>query len=256
MAAERWPGLTFDTVVLHHGAAGRVHADHAVAALQRQAAAAGAQIIHHTAARRLTQSSAGVQVVVDAGSINADHVVVAAGAWTADLVGDLVSLPALRTTKEQPAHFVPRDPRVEWPSFIHHPGSDFRGPGIYGLASPDGVKIGEHGTGPEVHPDRRDFRLDPAATARLLDYATRWLPGVDPATAAPLTCLYTTTPDGNFIVDRVDRVTVAAGFSGHGFKFAPAIGELVAGLVGGNISAPELFSLSRNRDSVAPARSA
>ena len=55
-AAERWPGLRFDTVVLHHEAAGGVHADHAVAALQRRAAAAGAQIIHRAPARRLTAS--------------------------------------------------------------------------------------------------------------------------------------------------------------------------------------------------------
>ncbi len=130
------------------------------------------------------------------------------------------------------------------------------GPGIYGLLSPDGVKIGEHGTGPEVHPDTRNFEPEPAVTARLVEYAAQWLPGVDPATAAPLTCLYTTTPDSNFVVDRVDRITVAAGFSGHGFKFAPAIGELIAALVEGNISTPELFSLSRDRDSVAPARSA
>ena len=109
------------------------------------------------------------------------------------------------------------------------PGSELLGPGIYGLLSPDGVKIGEHGTGPEVHPDTRDFEPEPAATTRLVEYAAQWLPGVDPATAAPLTCLYTTTPDSNFVVDRVDRVTVAAGFSGHGFKFAPAIGELLAG---------------------------
>ena len=255
-ARERWPGLKFDTVVLHHGAAGRVDADRAVAALQRRAAAAGADVVHRTSARGLHSSAHGVEVVLDSGSIRADHVVVAAGAWTADLVGGLIELPPLRTTKEQPAHFAPHQRDLEWPSFIHHPGSDLRGEGIYGLGSPDGIKIGEHGTGPVVHPDTRDFETDPLATARLVKYAAEWLPGVDPTTAAPLTCLYTTTPDSNFVIDRTGRITVAAGFSGHGFKFTPAIGELVAALVEGNISAPELFSLSRIRDSVAPARSA
>ncbi len=255
-ARERWPGLKFDTVVLHHGAAGRVDADRAVAALQRRAAAAGADVVHRTSARGLHSSAHGVEVVLDSGSIRADHVVVAAGAWTADLVRGLIELPPLRTTKEQPAHFAPHQRDLEWPSFIHHPGSDLRGEGIYGLGSPDGIKIGEHGTGPVVHPDTRDFETDPLATARLVKYAAEWLPGVDATTAAPLTCLYTTTPDSNFVIDRTGRITVAAGFSGHGFKFTPAIGELVAALVEGNISAPELFSLSRIRDSVAPARSA
>ncbi len=255
-ARERWPGLEFDTVVLHHGAGGRVDADRAVVALQRRAAAAGAEIAHRTPARALHASRQGVEVVLDSGSVKADQVVVAAGAWTADLVGGLVELPRLRTTKEQPAHFAPRELELEWPSFIHHPGSDLRGPGIYGLGSPDGIKIGEHGTGPEVHPDTRDFEADPKSTDRLQQYAAEWLPGVDPASAVPVTCLYTTTSDSNFVIDRSERITVAAGFSGHGFKFTPAIGELVAELVEGNISAPDLFSLSRIRDSVAPARSA
>ena len=255
-AAERWPGLRFDTVVLHHAAAGRVDADRSVLALQRQAVAAGAEVAHHSPVRAIHPGPSGVEVVLDSGTIRADQVVVAAGAWTAELLAGVVPLPALRTTREQPAHFRPLDPDLEWPSFIHHPGSDLRTEGIYGLASADGVKIGEHGTGPEVHPDRRSFDPDPAATDRLVDYAAEWLPGVDPTRPEPLTCLYTTTADSNFVIDRIGRVTVTAGFSGHGFKFTPAIGELVADLVQGNIQAPELFSMQRNRDSVAPARSA
>ena len=256
-AAQRWPGLKFDTVVLHHAAAGRVDADRAVAALQRRAAAVGAHVVHRSAARRLAVGRRGVEVVLDSETIKADQVVVAAGAWTADLLGNLVQLPALRTTREQPAHFPPIDPNVVWPSFIHHPGSDLRAEGIYGLGSKDGIKIGEHGTGPVVHPDTRSFDPDPIITDRLIDYAAEWLPGVDPTRPEPITCLYTTTPDSNFVIDRVGPITVAAGFSGHGFKFTPAIGDLISALVTGNIRTPDLFSLERfSRDSDVPARSA
>ena len=144
-----------------------------------------------------------------------------------------------------------------WPSFIHHPGSDLRAEGIYGLGSEDGIKIGEHGTGPVVHPDTRSFDPDPIITDRLIDYAAEWLPGVDPTRPDPLTCLYTTTPDSNFVIDRVGPITVAAGFSGHGFKFTPAIGDLISALVTGNIRTPDLFSLERfSRDNDVPARSA
>ena len=69
-----------------------------------------------------------------------------------------------------------------------HPSSRVRPArprGIYGLGSPDGIKIGEHGTGPEVHPDTRDFEADPMATDRLRKYAAEWLPGVDPASGSP-----------------------------------------------------------------------
>ncbi len=249
-ASQRWPGLSFDTVVLHHRAAGRVDADRAVAALQRQAVAAGADVLHETPVRTIRAGTRSVELVLDSGTVHADHVVIAAGAWSADLLRGLVDLPLLRTTREQPAHFDPLDNSTFWPSFIHHPGSNLCGEGIYGLGSPDGVKIGEHGTGPQVHPDRRTFEPDPAATHRLIAYAQRWLPGVDPLSARPVTCLYTTTPDGSFVIDRVGRLTVAAGFSGHGFKFTPAVGELVARLVEGEISAPHLFS--KNRDRVDP----
>jgi sarcosine oxidase len=170
-------------------------------------------------------------------------------------------LPALVTTQEQPAHFQARPgqpPTDEWPAFLHHPGVDHRGPGIYGLGAAEGVKVGEHGTGPVVDPDHR-IPVDPARLARLQEYIATWLPGVEPATAEPMSCLYTTSPDHNFIVDRQGPVTVAAGFSGHGFKFTPVIGELIAGLVGGArvpaemgvlrtdeiAAARELFSLSR-----------
>ena len=253
-AALQWPGLRFDTMVLHHAEAGRLHADLAVAAMQRRASAEGAEIWHNSPVTGLRLNATGVRVLTASGSIRFDQVVVAAGAWTADLLAAIPAvvreLPPLRTTQEQPAHFVPLETPVGWPSFIHHPGAEYQGPGIYGLGSTDGIKIGEHGTGPRVEPATRDFLPDPAGIARLRSYAAQWLPGVDPSTANATTCLYTTTPDHNFVIDRRGPVTVAAGFSGHGFKFAPAIGELIAGLVSGSVDAPELFALGSHRQPV------
>ena len=65
----------------------------------------------------------------------------------------------------------------------------------------------------------------------------RGCPASTPAAAEPLTCLYTTTPDHHFVIDRVGPITVAAGFSGHGFKFGPALGDLVVGPGGGAAAA-------------------
>ena len=248
-AEHQWPGLSFDTMVLHHTDAGRLHADQAVAALQRRARAEGAEILHHSAVTGIRVSASGVRVLLPSGSVRFDQVVVAAGAWTPELVADVPGiakeLPELTTTQEQPVHFVPLETPVGWPTFIHHPGAEYHGPGIYGLAGEDGIKVGEHGTGPRVDPDTRDFRPEPEGVLRLQQYAARWLPGVDAATPCPTTCLYTTTPDHHFVIDRRGSVTVAAGFSGHGFKFAPAIGELVAGLVGADTTAPPMFALGR-----------
>jgi sarcosine oxidase len=246
-AAIRWPGLRFDGMVLHHPDSGRLHADHAVAALQRQARVAGAQTWFHTPAIGLRTTASGVRVLTASGSIRFDQIVVAAGAWTGELVAAAPALarqlPTLITTQEQPVHFAPVETPVGWPSFLHHPGLGHAGAAIYGLASPDGVKVGEHGTGPRVVPQSRNFLADPAGVARLQDYAARWIPGLDPTAATATTCLYTSTPDGHFVIDRAGPITVAAGFSGHGFKFAPAIGELVAGLVDGTADPPALFRL-------------
>jgi len=244
-AGRRWPGIRFDTRVLYHPDAGRLHADRSVQALNRAAADAGADIRHGVAVHGIESTATGVEVVTDGKAIPAAHVVVAAGAWTRSLIADaqldaVPELPRLRTTQEQPAHFLPLT-ADDWPSFVHHRGAGLTGEGIYGLGSDDGIKIGEHGTGPVVDPEMRDYTPDPAGVARLVDYAAAWLPGVDLDSVTADTCLYTTTPDSNFVVDRVGDVTVAAGFSGHGFKFAPVIGELVADLADGTTRTFEPF---------------
>jgi len=256
-ATQQWPGLRFDSMVLHHPEAGRLHADLAVAAVQRRARVEGAQTWFHTPATGLRVSPSGVRVLTASGSIRFDQVVVAAGAWTPDVLAAVPQvpgqLPPLVTTQEQPVHFTPVETPVGWPSFLHHPGAEYRGAGVYGLATPDGVKVGEHGTGPRTTPQSRDFLPDPAGVARLQEYAAQWLPGVEPAAPRVTTCLYTSTPDRNFVVDRRGPITVAAGFSGHGFKFAPAIGELVADLVTGTGDAPDLFRLRPRAPTPVPA---
>jgi sarcosine oxidase len=113
------------------------------------------------------------------------------------------------------------------------------------------VKVGDHGTGPVVDPDHRTFEPDPEAWARLLDAFAHWFPGLEVATAESSTCLYATTPTDDFVLDRRGPVVVAAGFGGHGFKFGPAIGRIVADLVDG-VAAPERFSLDRPSVTASP----
>jgi len=247
-AAERWPGLRYETSVLFHPEAGRVHADHAVSAFQRAAAAGGAVIRHGVRAAKLLRLGAErVEVVTDAGEVlTADAAVVAVGGWAPTLAAAVVSgLPPMRVTQEQPVH-LPAPDALAWPSFIHHTGSALPdGAGVYGLGSVDGVKLGFHGVGPIVDPEHRDRSIDPAALRRVQEYAARWLPGADASAPTATTCLYTITPDHDFVVDRQGPVTVLAGFSGHGFKFAPAIGELAADLVEG-LPGASRFALGRH----------
>ncbi|GAB2600839.1 N-methyltryptophan oxidase [Paractinoplanes abujensis] len=227
-AAERWPGIRFDTRALFHPDSGRLHADRSVAALQAAARDRGAVVRHDTPVTAIeVVGEDAVLVHTGSGSYRARRVVAAVNAWAAELVGALVPLPPLRVTQEQPAHFAALEPEAGWPSFGHLSA----GVTVYGLATPgEGIKAGFHGTGPEVDPDHRDFRPEPTQLAALRDYARKWLPGVDSDVCVPISCTYTTTPTSTFVLDRRGPVVVATGFSGHGFKFVPAIGRVLADL--------------------------
>ncbi|WP_432843938.1 FAD-dependent oxidoreductase [Dactylosporangium sp. CA-092794] len=251
-AAERWPGIRFDTRALFHPDSGRLHADRSVDALQAAAGKSGALVRHSTPATAIeVLGEDAVLVHTDGGAYRARRVVAAVNGWAGKLVGGLAPLPPLRVTQEQPAHFAAREPEDGWPSFGHRfaEGSAAAGAfygGIYGLATPgEGIKVGFHGVGPEVDPDRRDFAPEPGQLAALREYARRWLPGVDPDAFAPISCTYTTTPDATFVLDRRGPVVVATGFSGHGFKFAPAIGRVLADLAVDGTRPDRRFAFTR-----------
>jgi sarcosine oxidase len=110
---------------------------------------------------------------------------------------------------------------------------------VYGLDEPGaGVKVGEHGTGREIDPDGEQRPFDPDAAMRLREYVSRWLPGLDVDRGLAAPCLYDNTATHDPVIDRWGDVIVAYGFSGHGFKFAPAVGELVADLADGGKAWP------------------
>jgi sarcosine oxidase len=220
-AALRWPGMRFDGPVLHQpDRAGRIDGDQAVAALIAAARGRGAQV-----RRRVTVTAVEVRdddlvhVHTSDGVIAARRAVVAVGAGTAPLLDGVIDLPPLHVTQEQaalfPFHDVP--PCVArpgaWPTFLHH------GPGAHGLPDPCGdVKIGLPGT------------VDPESLEQLQDYVRRWLPGLDASRPRPVSCTCTSAPDGELVLQRQGPLVVGAGFSGHGFAHAPAVGEALAAL--------------------------
>ena len=157
--------------------------------------------------------------------------VVTAGAWVSRVVPASVPLPALAVTREQVQHFAPLDPAGSWPSFIHHGDGDGT---VYGLLAPgEGVKAAWHHAGPDVDPDHRSFEVDAATAQAMSRYVETWLPGVDPTPVHVTTCLYTTTPDHHFVMERHGPVVVGSPCSGHGFKFTPLIGRVLADLAAG-----------------------
>lgn len=229
-AQERWPGMRFSGPVLFQPDAGRVYADATVRALQDAAARHGADVRFATPAT--IEAADRDHAVVRAGDeeLEARAVVVACGGWTGAVVGSrLPGLPGLEVTREQVFHFPTADPSTPWPSFIHH-----RSPAVYGLLAPgEGVKVAEHHAGAVTTTDERTFDVDEVGRERLCRYVESWLPGLDAVPSSATTCLYTNTESEDFVVDRVGSIVVGAGFSGHGFKFTPLIGRLLADLVDG-----------------------
>lgn len=237
-ATERWPGMRFETPVLHQPGSGRLYADRTVMALQTVASGLGAEFRAESPVKALRLHGDAVELDVPAGAVMARQVVVTAGAWAPKLLDGLVPLPPFRVTQEQPRFFAPASAGLEWPSFV-----DWRVVS-YGLFEPgSGVKVGLHGTGPEVDPDLRDFAVAPAADAELLRYVEEWFPGLDPERTTAISCLYDNTPTDTFVIDRLGPITVAVGFCGKGFKFVPLIGQYVRDLVTDAGTPPPHFRL-------------
>lgn len=234
-AHNRWPGMRFATTALFSPGAGVVRAADALVALERGIRAHGGEVRWSSPVTRVDEETDGVRVeLADGSALVAPTVVITAGAWARDLVPASIGLPALRITEETPAHFAPVDPSLPWPSFNHQlPGAGLLGSGlpgsVYGMPTPDeGVKVGFHAVGNVVDPDDRPHL--PTWQQELRDYVREWFPGLDPESAQPISCTYTSTPDSAFVLDRIGRIVVGAGFSGHGFKFTPAIGQTLARL--------------------------
>jgi len=195
--------------VLHEPGGGIVRADRALAALLETAQARGARV------------ETGVQVESVDG-LDADVVVVAAGAWVRALVPDV----PVRVTRETVAYFRHEGPPL--PSVVEL--NERSGHALYALHDPaHGVKAGVHHGGVEASPDERG-EPDPEIVARASAWVRERLPGVDPEPVAAETCLYTTTADERFVLERRGRVVVGSACSGHGFKFAPVVGRRLAEL--------------------------
>ena len=253
-AAERWRGIRFDQRALYMPDGGQLNPDVALPVLQRLAAGNGAVVRHRSRVVELAILDDGVRLTVEADgrteALAARQAVITAGGWTSKLLTGVPGLPRLTVTQEQPAHFAVTDDGAVWPGFNHSPGAGGEYAGwyspVYGMPTPgEGIKAGWHGVGPVVDPDRRSFAPELKQRAALQDYARRWLPGVDADSLTDISCTYTTTVDENFVLDRIGPIVIGAGFSGHGFKFTPVVGRILADLATGEGRAPAIFSASR-----------
>jgi sarcosine oxidase len=224
-AARLFPAFSPDGVaaVLHNEAGGVLQARRATRGLAGLALAAGASLREGVAVRAVGD---GVVELADGTSERADQVLVATGAWTGGLLGA-----PIRSTQQVNVYL--RVATAGLPVWTYDLD-------VYGLGDDGGagLKVGGHAVGADVDPDDAAAREAPAAEVRRLTDAARrrlpglpWPPGESLVRGADV-CCYALTASEAPIVDRVgEHTVVCAGFSGHGFKFAPTVAAAAADLV-------------------------
>jgi len=184
-----------------------------------------------------------------AGEFTARAAVITAGPWAQGvLAGALPQAPPLTVTVQQVRYFAPRDPATAWPTLIEWPPEGLCWYAVPAAGVAPGIKVSAHIPGPAVDPRDGPFtEIDPALEEEAAGYVRDRLPGLDPAGLAAETCLYTMTPDEDFVLDTAGPLVIGGGCSGHAFKFGPLLGEFLADLaLGQDIPVPrERFALRR-----------
>jgi sarcosine oxidase len=189
---------------------------------------ADAGVVFADRARHAFLDAAGVEVqtnrrIESTDELDADVVVVTAGPWVRKLVPDV----PVTVTRETLAYFTREGPP---PPSIVDLNAETGGHGMYSLHDPvHGLKAGAHHAGAETDPDN-EAAADPAIVERIAAWVRERFPDIDPEPVAADACLYTTTADERFVFERRGRVVVGSACSGHGFKFAPAVGRRLAEL--------------------------
>jgi sarcosine oxidase len=245
---ERFPAYAVpdDHVAVFEPRAGFLEPEPAVEAALGLAAAAGAELRFDDPVLELGDGVLRTAV----GEYEADRIVLSVGAWLPDLVPELAG--SFSVARQPLLWLDPREPELfgpeRFPIFVWEwePGWAFYGFPDIG----DGFKVAVHHHGERVTAQAVERRLRPEDEETIRGLVRRYFPAGDGALREAAVCLYTNTPDEHFVIDRLpsdERVLVASPCSGHGFKFSPAIGELLADLVTGEEPRFDLtpFALAR-----------
>ena len=249
---RRWPQFRHVEGVtgLFQENGGLVAAARSTAVHQRLAREHGAEILSGEAIESVRAVGGEVEVVTTAGRFRCEQLVVAAGAWSNQILGHLGMQLPLTVTQEQVSYFasphLERFSRDRFPVWIWMDEPCYYGFPVYGE---EAVKVARDVGGEEVSVETRTFETNQATLDGTRQFVEKHLPDALGKAHRTKTCLYTLTPDRDFVIDRVpghDQVLVLIG-AGHAYKFASALGRIASELVvsGETGSDLEPFSLSR-----------
>jgi monomeric sarcosine oxidase len=229
--------------------AGFLDVDRSLRAMAAEARRLGVEIHEETPVEDWSWTAQHVTVHAGGVSHSADRAIITVGGWTSRVLKELtLPLHLLRKTlfwlEVEPPELYEPD---QLPVYIAGiPGYEFYGFPRFGEP---GIKVAVHSGGDETTLETIDRTVSDAEKAEIADVASRVLKGVTGKVLRATTCTYTTTPDHDFVIDRhpeAAHVVFGAGFSGHGFKFTPAVGELLVQLVLGERETMPLFAMGRS----------
>ncbi len=251
---DRFPVFQLDAemVAVLEPDAGILYPEQCVQTLLDLATARGATLRYGEAVRSWQSTSDGVSVVTEQATYRAEKLVLVPGPWLGELAPALQS--KLTIERQVVLHV---EPHAQAPLFradklpifcLEEADGNF----FYGI--PDlgsGLKVGQHYAGPKhTRVDTVDRTVHPRDVDLVRAYLAHRMPGANGTLLSSLVCLYTDTPDLHFAIDHYpshDNVVVASVCSGHGFKFAPVIGEVIGDLIAGNRPAFDLSLFNADR---------
>ena len=243
-----------DTIALLEQDAGYLVPEECIAQQLQQAASHGAALHTEEAVLDWEATSEGVAVRTSRGTYSAGHLVITAGPWAPQILAEL-GLP-MRITRQVLFWFTPKGNLDDYrpgrlPVYLIE--DDYDRPLVYGFpltgADSDGVKAALHGSEQVCTPAEVNRAISAEDIAEVRARLAATVPALDVIVRAE-TCLYTMTPDAHFVIDQHPRhpaVTLAAGFSGHGFKFASVMGEVLSDLATTGSSRFDLSLFSAKR---------
>ncbi|MEW5991974.1 MAG: N-methyl-L-tryptophan oxidase [Chloroflexota bacterium] len=254
-AMRRWPQWHLDegTSVVYQAESGIADPNRANPAHRALAAANGATLLERAPVASVQADGGEYHVTTADGAVHrTGSVVLATDAWTNDLLAGLDRRLPLTITREQVTYFACPDPAAfapdRFPIWIWMDDPAFYGFPTYGEAGP---KAAQDVGGRVIELADRTFDVDVEARERLRRFVGRYLPGALGPDIVTKTCIYTLTPERDFVVDRLPDhpgVVLALG-AGHGFKFASVLGRILVELVldGGTPSAGEIEAFRVDR---------
>jgi monomeric sarcosine oxidase len=232
---RRWPMVAIPDGwdVMFSPQAGYLYTETALRSMAAAARAAGIEIHEQEPVTGWSADGRGVTVTTEQGLYRGGHLIITAGAWTSEVLAGLgLPIHVLRKTLwwfdvEDPALFSPD----RFPVFV----ADSDLGEIYGFPIDDhpGLKVADHSGGDPTTAGTVDRTARPDEAANVIAMVQTLFPTATDHIREQAVCLYTMTPDGDFIMDRhpnYPNVVFGAGFSGHGFKFTTAVGEHLVAL--------------------------